>query len=72
MAARRWASARRLIGALLFAAALVPIVGSLDLLADRRVGTAVLGLCAGGLLGAEAVRRMFGGRGASREADGGE
>jgi len=68
----RSGSTRRLLGALLFAAALVPILGSLDLLADRRVGTAALGLCAGGLLAADAARRMFGGRGASREADDGE
>lgn len=63
---------RRLLGALLFAAALVPIVGSLDLLADRRVLTAAIGLLAGGLLAAAAARMMFGGRAASREADRGE
>ncbi|NMC72493.1 MAG: hypothetical protein GYA57_20890 [Myxococcales bacterium] len=63
---------RRLLGALLFALALVPIVGSLDLLADRRVWTAVLGLCAGGLLAAGAARMMLGGRETSREADDGD
>ena len=64
---------RRLLGALLFAVALVPIVGSLDLLADRRVATALLGLLAGGLLAAGAARLMFGGRAApAREVDGAE
>jgi len=63
---------RRLLGVLLFAAALVPIVGSLDLLADRRVVTALVGLLAGGLLAAGAARLMFGGRNAAREADRGE
>ena len=62
---------RRLLGVLLFAVAMVPIVGSLDLLADRRVATALLGLLAGGLLAAGATRLIFGGRSAAREADGG-
>ncbi|MBN1769940.1 MAG: hypothetical protein JXB32_01665 [Deltaproteobacteria bacterium] len=63
---------RRLFGVLLFAVAMVPIVGALDLLADRRVVTALLGLLAGGLLAAGAARLMFGGRAAAREADRGE
>ena len=51
---------RQLLGALLFAAAMVPLVGSLDLLADRRVVTALIGLLAGGLLAAAGARVMLG------------
>jgi hypothetical protein len=61
---------RKLFGVLLFAAALVPIVGALDLLAERRVATALLGLLAGGLLAAGAARLMLGGRTAARETHG--
>jgi hypothetical protein len=59
----RW---RRVGGLVLVAAALVPIVGALDLLAERRLLTAVLGLVAGALLLASGARLLAAARGERR------
>jgi hypothetical protein len=52
---------RQGLGALLVAAAMVPLVGSLDLLAGRHVITAAVGLAAGGFLTAAGMRLLTGG-----------
>jgi len=54
------ATVRQGLGALLVAAAMVPLVGSLDLLAGRHVITAVVGLAAGGFLAAAGMRLLTG------------
>lgn len=51
---------RQGLGTLLVAAAMAPLVGSLDLLADRRIVTALVGLVAGGMLVAAGVRLLAG------------
>jgi hypothetical protein len=52
---------RQGLGVGLVALGLVPLLLSLDLLADRRVITALVGLLAGGLLAAAGSRLLLGG-----------
>jgi hypothetical protein len=60
---------RQGLGVALVALGLVPLLLSLDLLADGRVITALVGLLAGGLLAAGGARLLLGGgrAGESRE-----
>ena len=60
---------RQGLGVALVALGMVPLLVSLDLLADRRVITALVGLLAGGLLAAAGARLLLGG---GRSAERGE
>ena len=51
---------RQGLGTLLVAASMAPLVGALDLLADRRIVTALIGLAAGGFLVAAGMRLLAG------------
>ncbi len=52
---------RQGLGVALVALGMAPLLVSLDLLADRRVITALVGLLAGGLLAAGGARLLLGG-----------
>jgi len=51
---------RQGLGTLLVAAAMAPLVGSLDLFADRRIVTALVGLAAAGFFVAAGMRLLAG------------
>jgi hypothetical protein len=60
---------RQGLGVALVALGMVPLLVSLDLLADRRVITALVGLLAGGLLAAGGARLLLGGRRAGESGE---